>query len=262
MPARIKIDILTLFPEMLVGPLDYGILGRARDAGLVDIAIHNIRDWATDRHKIVDDYAFGGGSGMVMKPEPLAAAIEARRTDDARVVLLTPQGKILNHGIALELSRNSHLVLVCGRYEGVDERVRNQLVDDQISIGDYVLTGGELPALVLTETVSRLVPGVVGSDESTRNESHSDGILEHPHFTRPRDFRGSKVPDVLLSGDHAAIRRWRHLESLRRTLLTRPDLLRQRGLESSESEWLRSEEPAAMSAFDANNPQAQRQAPT
>ncbi len=262
MSAGIRFDILTLFPEMLVGPLEHGILGRARSAGLVDIATHNVRDWATDRHKIVDDYTFGGGSGMVMKPEPLAAAIEACQKEDGWVVLLTPQAKILNHAIALELSLRAHLVLVCGRYEGVDERVRTQLVDQQISIGDYVLTGGELPALVLTETVARLVPGVVGGDESTYNESHSEGLLEHPHFTRPREFRGSEVPDVLLSGDHAAIRRWRHLESLRRTLLARPDLLRRRALDSSESEWLWKEEPAAMSEFDSDMPSVHPQSPT
>ena len=262
MSAGIRFDILTLFPEMLVGPLDHGILGRARDAGLIEIATHNIREWATDRHKIVDDYTFGGGSGMVMKPEPLAAAIEACRKEDGRVVLLTPQGKTLNHAIAFELSREMHLVLVCGRYEGVDERVRSQFVDDQISIGDYVLTGGELPALVLTETVARLVPGVIGGDESTYNESHSDGLLEHPHFTRPREFRGGKVPNVLLSGDHAAIRRWRHLESVRRTLLARPDLLRRRGLESGESEWLWREEPEAMSDFAGDPPTVHPRPPT
>ena len=247
MPASVRFDILTLFPEMLVGPLEHGVLGRARRAGLIEIESHNLRDWATDRHKIVDDYAFGGGSGMVMKPEPIAAAIETLRNKKSWVVLLTPQGKVLDHATALELSRRAHLILICGRYEGVDERVRVQLVDQQISIGDYVLTGGELPALVLTETVARLARGVVGNKASTRDESHSDGLLEHPHFTRPREFRGGTVPDVLLSGDHGAIRGWRHQESLRRTLLVRPDLLRRRGLEPDESEWLWKQEPAAMS---------------
>ena len=249
MPAGIRFDILTLFPEMLVGPLEHGVLGRALRAGLIEIKSHNLRDWAADRHKIVDDYAFGGGSGMVIKPEPIAAAIEALRSEESWVVLLTPQGKVLDHAAALELSRKTHVILICGRYEGVDERVRVQLVDEQISIGDYVLTGGELPALVLTETVARLAPGVVGNEEATQNESHSAGLLEHPHFTRPREFRGETVPDVLLSGDHGAIRRWRHRESLRRTLLVRPDLLRRRGLEPDESEWLWNEEPAAMSDF-------------
>jgi len=250
----IRFDILTLFPEMFVGTLQHGVLGRARAAGLVDVATHDIRSWSTDRNKSVDDYAFGGGSGMVMKPEPLSAAIESCRQEHGWVVLMTPQGGVLNHAMALELRRKSQLVIICGRYEGVDERVRTQLVDEQISIGDYVLTGGELPALVLIETISRLVPGVVGGHNATVNESHSNSLLEHPHFTRPREFRGCRVPEVLLSGDHLAIRRWRHLESLRRTLLARPDLLKRRGLESVESEWLWNEEPVAMSTFDGCQP--------
>ena len=257
MPAGIRFDILTLFPEMLVGPLEHGVLGRALRASLIEIKSHNLRDWAANRHKIVDDYAFGGGSGMVIKPEPIAAAIEALRGEESWVVLLTPQGKVLDHAAALELSRKTHVILICGRYEGVDERVQVRLVDEQISIGDYVLTGGELPALVLTETVARLAPGVVGNKEATQNESHSAGLLEHPHFTRPREFRGETVPDVLLSGDHGAIRRWRHRESLRRTLLVRPDLLRRRGLEPDESEWLWKEEPAAMSDFHRAAPSAE-----
>ena len=198
---------------------------------------------------------------MVIKPEPIAAAIEALRSEESWVVLLTPQGNVLDHAAALELSRKTHVILICGRYEGVDERVRVQLVDEQISIGDYVLTGGELPALVLTETVARLAPGVVGNDEATQNESHSAGLLEHPHFTRPREFRGETVPDVLLSGDHGAIRCWRHRESLRRTLLVRPDLLRRRGLEPDESEWLWKEEPAAMSDFHCAAPPAEPASP-
>ncbi len=261
MPAGIRFDILTLFPEMLAGPLEGGVLGRARRAGLVEIESHNLRDWAMDRHNTVDDYTFGGGSGMVMKPEPIAAAVEALRNEKSWVVLLTPQGKVLDHAVALELSRKTHLILICGRYEGVDERVRIQLVDEQISIGDYVLTGGELPALVLTETVARLAPGVVGNDEATRKESHSEGLLEHPHFTRPREFRGEAVPDVLLSGDHGAIRRWRHRESLRRTLLVRPDLLQRRGLEPDESEWLWKEEPAAMSGIHGVPPSVEPDPP-
>ena len=246
MTAALNIDILTLFPEMLAGPLDRGVIGRARTAGLISIASHNIRDWTTDRHRVVDDSAFGGGPGMVMKPEPLAAAIEECRGDSGWVVFLSPQGQLLNQGLASDLSKRNHLVLVCGRYEGVDDRVRSLFIDQEISIGDYVLTGGELPALIVAETVARLVPGVLSKEDSTVHDSHAAGLLEHPHFTRPRQFRGQDVPAVLLSGDHDAIARWRHLESLRRTLLRRPDLVESRGLQGDEERWLWDEEPDAM----------------
>lgn len=250
MSALLRIDILTLFPEMFAGPLSHGVLGRAQAAGLVEIAVHDIRAWTDDRHHIVDDYVYGGGSGMVMKPEPLAAAIEATHGEAGWVVLLTPQGALLNHSTAAKLACRQHLVLVCGRYEGVDERARSLFIDEEISIGDYVLTGGELPAMVLADAVARLVPGVVGKEQSLTEESHVAGLLEHPHYTRPREFRGLAVPDVLLSGDHAHIKQWRHLESLRRTLLRRPDLLDKRGISPNEREWLQAQEPEALRRLD------------
>ena len=251
MAPALRIDVLTLFPEMFAGTFEHGILGRARDAGLLHLAVHHIRDWTHDRHRTVDDYAYGGGSGMVMKPEPLARAIEATRGDDGWVVLLTPQGKLLNHEAVVRLERKEHLVLVCGRYEGVDERVRALLVDEEISIGDYVLAGGELPAMVLAEAVARLVPGVVGKEDSVASDSHVCGLLEHPHYTRPRTYRGLETPDVLLSGHHAQIDEWRRRESLRRTLLRRPDLLGRARISEEELDWLRQEEPEAMQRFES-----------
>ncbi len=225
-----RFHVLTLFPEMFSGPFDHGIAARARENGAIGIDLVNIRDYARDRHRTVDDYTFGGGPGMLMKPEPLFDAVEHVRASagldvGVPVVLLSPQGRRLTQPVVEELSRNDDLVLVCGRYEGFDERVRRHLATDEISIGDYVLGGGELAAMVLIEAVARLVEGVVGSIESTRDDSFATGLLQHPQYTRPADFRGMRVPDVLLSGDHGEIARWRRREALRRTLERRPDLL-------------------------------------
>lgn len=221
-----KVDIITLFPGMFRGLLEESILGRARDRGLLEIGVHNLRDFATGRHQVVDDYTFGGGPGMVLKPEPIFAAVESLRREGSRVVLMSPQGRVFRQAIAQQLSRLEHLVLLCGHYEGVDERVREQLVDDELSIGDYVLTGGELAAMVVVDAVGRLIPGVLGGEESTLEESFAAGLLEYPHYTRPASFRGWEVPEVLLSGDHARVARWRREQSLLRTLRRRPELLR------------------------------------
>jgi tRNA (guanine37-N1)-methyltransferase len=232
-----RIDVLTLFPEMFEGPLQASILGRAVESGLAEIVLHNIRDYAEDKHHIVDDYPFGGGPGMVMKPEPLFASVEAVKALDSRpgrVVLLTPQGRLLTQRIGEELSRQERLVLVCGHYEGVDERVREHLVDDEISIGDYVLSGGELPAMVLIDVVVRRLPGALGSEESLTEESHAEGLLEYPQYTRPAEFRGWTVPEVLLSGHHAQIAAWRRRQSLLRTASRRPDLLACANLTAAE----------------------------
>ena len=224
-------DVLTLFPEMLAGPLDESILKRARENGLLSVALHNIRDYATDKHHITDDAPYGGGGGMVMKPGPIFAAAEAilpshqRDTENTPVILLSPQGRLFTQSIAADLSVHRRLVLICGRYEGVDERVRQYLVTDEISIGDYVLTGGELAALVIIDAVTRLLPGVLGDPGATLEDSHAQGLLEGPHYTRPADFRGWEVPAILSSGNHAAVARWRREQALRRTLERRPDLI-------------------------------------
>ena len=233
-------DILTIFPSMVAGPIAESIVGKAVERKLIEIRIVNIRDYAADSHRTTDDRPFGGGSGMVMKPEPLAAAIGSVRQDDpsARVILLSPQGRLLKQEVAFELSRLNHLCLVCGRYEGVDERIRNHYVDDEISIGDFVLTGGELPALVLLDAVTRLVPGVLGSNESISEESFIGGLLEYPHYTRPEIFENHRVPDILLSGNHGAIRRWRRQQSLLRTWERRPDLLNENELSSEDRQLL------------------------
>ncbi|MAG34943.1 MAG: tRNA (guanosine(37)-N1)-methyltransferase TrmD [Dehalococcoidia bacterium] len=220
-----RVDILTLFPDMFTGVLSEGRIHRAIESGALTVAVHNIRDWATDRHRVVDDYPYGGGAGMVLKPEPLFAAIEAVRDPAGHVILLTPQGMPLSQPLADELAQQAHLVLVCGHYEGVDERVREHAVDQELSIGDYVLSGGELPAMVALDTVTRLIPGVLGSAESLREESFRAGVLEYPHYTRPAEFRGWHVPDVLLSGHHAAIAAWRREQALSRTRARRPDLI-------------------------------------
>lgn len=222
-----QIDIFTLFPEIFPTYLEASILKRARAAGLLKVSVHNIRDYTTDKHQVADDEPYGGGGGMVMKPEPIFAAVEAvlGAPPEAPVILLSPQGRLINQEIAQELSQLEHLALLCGRYEGVDERVRQHLVTDEISIGDYVLTGGELPALVLIDAVARLLPGALGDPDGARDDSHATGLLEHPHFTRPPEFRGWEVPAILRSGDHARIERWRRQQALRRTARRRPDML-------------------------------------
>ena len=225
-----KIDIMTLFPEMFTGPFDTSIIKRARDTGKLSICLTNIRDFAHDRHRIVDDYPFGGGSGMVMKPEPVFEAVthvKAGGNSDIKVILLCPQGKVFNQEFANRLAREQHLVLICGHYEGIDERVRETIVDEEISLGDFVLTGGEIPAMVIVDAVTRLIPGVLGDEESFVNDSFYDGLLEYPHYTRPREYEGLEVPEVLLSGNHEKIRLWRRKMSLKRTMERRPDLLKE-----------------------------------
>ncbi len=236
-----KIDVFTLFPEVMIPYLSASILGKAQEAGLVDIGLHNIRDYATDRHSMTDDEPYGGGGGMVMKPEPLFEAVESvlgNELSETRIVLLTPQGRVFTQGIALELAGSSRVALISGRYEGVDERVREHLANDEISIGDYVLTGGELPALVVTDAVVRLLPGALGDEAASMQDSHSEGLLEGPHYTRPADYRGWQVPEVLRSGDHAKIAAWRRQQSLHRTKERRPDLLAQANLSPADKEAL------------------------
>ena len=222
-------DILTLFPAMFEGPFSESIIKRAIEAGVVTIAIHNIRDYATGKHRVTDDYPYGGGGGMVMKPEPIFAAVEAILGDaepgSVPIILLTPQGRLFTQEVARELVAHRRLVLICGHYEGVDERVRQHLATDEISIGDYVLTGGEIPAMVIVDAVTRLLPGILGDPGAAFEDSHAWGLLEYPHYTRPAVFRGWAVPEVLLSGHHGEIARWRRREALRRTLERRPDLL-------------------------------------
>ena len=220
-----KIDVLTLFPAMFAGPLDESIIQRARKRGLLDLKIHHLRDWTHDRHKTVDDRPFGGGPGMLMKPEPLFEAIESLKRERTRVILLSPAGRQFNQPIARELAQRDDLLLVTGHYEGFDERVREALADDELSIGDYVLTNGALPAMVVIDAVVRLLPGVLGDDESSHDESFSHGLLEYPQYTRPAEFRGMKVPDVLVSGNHAEIEKWRREQARLRTKERRPDLM-------------------------------------
>lgn len=221
-----KIDVLTLFPGMFAGPLDESIVKRARATGLVDVKIHNLRDWAHDRHKTVDDRPFGGGPGMLLKPEPLFEAIESLRRKTTRVILLSPAGRRFNQAIARELAQRDDLLLVTGHYEGFDERVRGKLADDELSIGDYVLTNGALPAMVVIDAVVRLLPGALGDDASASDESFSAGLLEYPQYTRPAEFRGMKVPEVLVSGHHAEIEKWRRDQAKARTMRQRPDLMK------------------------------------
>lgn len=220
-----KIDVLTLFPAMFAGPLDESIVGRARASGLMDLRIHDLREYTHDRHRTVDDRPFGGGPGMLLKPEPIFEAIEALAGENTRVALMTPQGRRFDQAVAREVSAVEHLLLICGSYEGFDERIRTGLAHDEISIGDFVMTNGALPAMVVIDTVTRLLPGVLGDAESATEESFSDGQLEYPQYTRPAEFRGMKVPDVLLSGNHAEIEKWRAAESERRTRERRPDLM-------------------------------------
>jgi len=221
-----RIEVLTLFPAMFAGPLDESIIQRARKQGLLDLKIHNLRDWTHDRHKTVDDRPFGGGPGMLLKPEPLFEAIESLRREKTRVILLSPAGRPFCQAVARELAQREELLLVTGHYEGFDERVRETLADDELSIGDYVLTNGALPAMVVIDAVVRLLPGVLGDDESSHDESFSHGLLEYPQYTRPAEFRGMKVPDVLVSGHHAEIEKWRREQAKRRTKHRRPDLLK------------------------------------
>jgi tRNA (guanine37-N1)-methyltransferase len=221
-----KIDVLTLFPAMFAGPLDESIVKRAREAKLLDLKIHNLRDWTHDRHRTVDDRPFGGGPGMLLKVEPLFEAIESLQREKTRVILLSPGGRKFSQEIARELAQKKDLLLVCGSYEGFDERVREALADDELSIGDYVLTNGALPAMVVIDAVARLLPGVLGDDESSHDESFTTGLLEYPQFTRPAEFRGMKVPEVLLSGNHAEIEKWRREQAKLRTEKQRPDLLK------------------------------------
>jgi tRNA (guanine37-N1)-methyltransferase len=220
-----KIDVLTLFPAMFTGPLDESIIKRARDTGRLDLAIHQLRNYAHDRHKTVDDRPFGGGPGMLLKPEPIFEAVEDLARENTHVVLMSPSGRAFSQAIAQELATREHLLLVSGHYEGFDERVREQLADDELSIGDYVLTNGALPVMVIVDAVTRLLPGVLGDDESAHQDSFSDGLLEYPQYTRPAEFRGMKVPEILLSGNHAQIAQWRAEQARQRTKERRPDLL-------------------------------------
>jgi tRNA (guanine37-N1)-methyltransferase len=234
-----RIDILTLFPQMFEVPFSFGIFKRAVDNGVVDIRVHNIRDHTHDRHHTADDYPYGGGAGMVLKPEPIFEAVAAVKAEvkdmtGVPVVLMTPQGRPFSQEVAEELSQHGHLVFICGHYEGIDERVCEHLATDEISIGDYVLTGGELPAMVVIDAVVRLLPGVLGSEDSPRDESHTGRLLEYPQYTRPAVYGGWSVPDVLLSGNHAEIARWRREQVIRRTLARRPELLEGVELDSKD----------------------------
>ena len=227
-----KIDIVTLFPEICRAPLSESIMKRAQEKGILELHIHNLRDWTTDKHHVVDDATFGGGQGMVMKPEPIFAAVESLRekpeirSPKSKTILMSPAGQRLNQNLAAELSQESHLIVVCGHYEGVDHRVIEHLIDVEISIGDYVLTNGAIAAVVLVDAIVRLLPGALGDDQSAAEDSFTAGLLEAPHYTRPAEFRGWKVPDVLVSGNHAEIAKWRREQSLKRTRENRPDLLR------------------------------------
>jgi tRNA (guanine37-N1)-methyltransferase len=221
-----KIDVLTLFPEMFAGPLDVSMVARARKAGLLDLQVRNLRDWTHDRHKTVDDRPFGGGPGMVLKPEPIFEAVEALAGEKTRVLMMAPAGRPFTQAIARALAAQEHLLILCGSYEGFDERIRT-LVHHELSIGDYVLTNGGLPAMVVIDAVTRLLPGVLGDEESAHDESFSHGLLEYPHYTRPAEFRGMKVPDVLMSGNHAEIEKWRREQARQRTKERRPDLTKE-----------------------------------
>ena len=240
MTANLRFDVFTLFPEVFTPYLQTSILQRAQESDLVEVQLYNIRDWATDRHHVCDDLPYGGGGGMVMKPEPIFAAVEAVLGAQPKcpVILLSPQGRVFTQAIARELSQQPHLALLCGRYEGIDERVREHLVTDEISIGDYVLSGGELPALVLIDAVTRLIPGALGDPEGAWDDSHATGLLEYPHYTRPPEFRNWRVPEVLLSGDHARIARWRRQQALLRTRQRRPDLLKIADLSEADRDYL------------------------
>jgi tRNA (guanine37-N1)-methyltransferase len=231
-----QFEVFTLLPEVFPPYLESSILQRARERGLIDVRLHNIRNWARDKHHTTDDTPYGGGGGMVMKPEPVFEAVESilGPGSGCPLILLTPQGRVFSQTVARELSAHERIVLICGRYEGVDERIRTNLVTDEISIGDYVLTGGELPALIVIDAVTRLLPGALGDPTGAEDDSHANGLLEYPHYTRPPEFRGAGVPEILLSGDHAKISKWRREQSILRTLQRRPDLLEK--LELSEKD--------------------------
>jgi tRNA (guanine37-N1)-methyltransferase len=233
----ITFDVLSVFPEMFLSPLNFSLLKKAQEKSLINICLHDIREWALDKHKMTDDAPYGGGCGMVMKVEPVERAladIKAEAAAGSQVILMTPQGETFNQEIAVDLATKKQIVIICGRYEGVDERIRTHLVDREISIGDFILTGGELPALVLIDAVSRLIPGVLGNAESSSSESFSEGLLEYPQYTRPADYKGWRVPDVLISGNHAEIELWQRRESLKRTYQRRPDLLRKLKLSAED----------------------------
>ncbi len=244
-----RFDAFTIFPEVMRPYIEVSVLGRARQSGLVEVRLHDLRDYTQDRHRTTDDVPYGGGGGMVMKPEPIFESVESvlgEELETTPVILLTPQGRVFDQRAARELAGHERLALICGRYEGVDERVRQHLATDEISIGDYVLSGGELPALVVLDSVARLLPGFLGDEAAAQHDSHNRSLLEHPHYTRPADFRGWRVPEILRSGDHGRIKEWRRRESLKRTLHRRPDLLAEAELSEEERAWLersRSEGP-------------------
>jgi tRNA (guanine37-N1)-methyltransferase len=248
-------DVFTLFPEVFEPYLSTSILQRARQNDLVQVRLHNIRDWTSDRHHITDDEPYGGGGGMVMKPEPVFAAVEGvlGSPPACPLILLTPQGRTFSQAVAQELARLPRLALLCGRYEGIDERVRERLVSDEISIGDYVLTGGELPALVLIDAIARTLPGAIGDPGGVMDDSHASGLLEYPHYTRPPEFRGWKVPEILLSGDHARVERWRRQQALLRTWQRRPDMLETAELSAKDREYLDGLETNAEAADNCCN---------
>jgi tRNA (guanine37-N1)-methyltransferase len=241
-----QFDVFTLLPEIFPPYLESSILSRARQRGLIDVRVHNIREYTHDKHHVTDDTPYGGGGGMVMKPEPVFEAVESvlglaaplPQPPAVPIILLTPQGRVFTQRVAEELARYEHIALLCGRYEGVDERIREHLVSDEISIGDYVLTGGELPALMMIDAISRLIPGVLGDPTGAQDDSHSMGLLEYPHYTRPPEFRGWKVPDVLLSGDHARIDKWRREQALTRTFKKRPDMLEKAELDTKDLKFI------------------------
>ncbi len=245
MVPPLRFDVFTLFPDVFTPYLGASILKRARDNHLIEVQLHNIRDWTTDRHHVCDDIPYGGGGGMVMKPEPVFSAVESilGAPPMCPVILLDPQGRVFTQQVAEELAQLPHLALLCGRYEGIDERVRQHLVTDEISIGDYVLSGGELPALVMIDAITRLIPGALGDPMGAWDDSHAMGLLEYPQYTRPPDFRGWTVPDVLLSGDHGRIARWRRQQALLRTRQRRPDLLQKAQLSDSDRDFLNNPEP-------------------
>ena len=248
--THVHFDIFTLFPGMFAGPFDDSIIRRAQEASIISIGLHNIRDYAEGKHLITDDYPYGGGGGMVMKPEPIFRAVESVLGEAMPIILLTPQGRLFDQSVALELAGHARIALICGRYEGVDERVRRYLCTDEISIGDFVLSGGEIAAMVIVDAVTRLLPGALGAEHGADEDSHATGLLEYPHYTRPPDFRGQRVPEVLISGHHANVARWRRQQSLLRTALRRPDLL--------ETAWLTDDDLAFLKRLEADPELAQR----